>query len=174
MGNVQISMGEMLQRVARFSDLKPFKQAFVDSLIPGHERENFRVIGPGVSENPDMKPPITDAHGFSLGGIRAKPGKGAALHSHTTTEVFVPFSGEWAIYWGDQGENEVVLGPLDTISVPPGVMRGFRNVGKEEAYLMVVMDGADPGRVTWSQDVLDKAVEGGIALNEKGDLPVSR
>ena len=32
--------------------------------------------------------------------------KGAALHSHSTVEVFIPLSGTWSIYWGDEGEQE--------------------------------------------------------------------
>jgi len=81
------------------------------------------------------------------------PGKGAALHSHLTVEVFTPLSGQWVIIWGDHGENEIVLEAWDTISVPPGVMRGFRNVGREPTCLMAILGGTDPGRVTWRQPV---------------------
>jgi hypothetical protein len=47
----QISKAEMQKRVAHFKELRPSKQAFVDSLIPGHEREIFNVIGHGVTED---------------------------------------------------------------------------------------------------------------------------
>ena len=75
------------------------------------------------------------------------------MHSHTTVEVFTPLSGRWAIIWGDQGENELVLEAWDTISVPPGVMRGFRNVGTEDAHLMAILGGTDAGRVSWQPEV---------------------
>ncbi|MCL0101697.1 cupin domain-containing protein [Dehalococcoidia bacterium] len=174
METIQVSKEEMLERVARFSEMKGTRQAFVDSLLPGHVRENFRVIGPGVSENPGDKPAITAQHELNVGGVRAMPGNGAALHAHKTVEIFIPFSGRWAIYWGDSGENEIILGPLDTISVPPGVMRGFRNVGDEEAYLLTIMEGRDAGRVTWSPEILDQAKEEGVALDQKGNLPAGR
>ena len=170
MASVQISKQEMLKRVARFKELQPSPQAFVDSRIPGHERLIFNVIGRGVTEDASLKPAITDAQGFNLTLVHAAPGKGAALHSHATVEVFIPLSGEWAIYWGDNGENEIVLGQWDTISIPPGVMRGFRNAGHEEGYLMAILGGTDAGRVDWAPAVLEKARQTGLQLDEQGNL----
>ena len=47
----QVSRADMQKRVARFKDLRSSTQAFVDSLIPGHERKIFNVIGRGVTED---------------------------------------------------------------------------------------------------------------------------
>ena len=163
-------MDEMLKRVARFQDLKPSRQAFVDSLIPGHEREIFNVIGRGVTEDTTLSPAITDARDFNLTLVRAEPGKGAALHAHPTVEVFMALSGRWAVYWGDAGEQELVLDQWDTISVPPGVMRGFRNAGPEAGYLMAILGGTDAGHVSWSPDVLEQATATGLALDTAGNL----
>ena len=38
----------------------------------------------------------------------------------------MPLTGSWSVQWGDQGENELVLGQWDVISIPINVMRGFR------------------------------------------------
>ena len=84
MASMQVSKKEMLERVARFKELRPSHQAFVDSRIPGHEREIFNVIGRGVTEDAALKPAITDAQNFNLTLVQADPGKGAALHSHQT------------------------------------------------------------------------------------------
>ena len=170
MANVQVSKDEMMKRVARFKDLRSSRKAFVDSLIPGHECEIYNVIGRGVTEDASLNPAITDARDFNLTYIQAEPGKGAALHAHTTVEVFVALSGEWGIYWGDSGENEIILKQWDTISVPPGVMRGFRNVGKGSAHLMAILGGTDAGKVSWAAKVLEQAKETGLKLNEHGDL----
>lgn len=170
MRNVQISQDAMRKRVARFTELRSSRQAFVDSLIPGHEREIFNVIGRGVTEDASLNPAITDARDFNLTFIQAEPGKGAALHAHTTVEVFVALSGEWGIYWGDNGENEIILQQWDTVSVPPGVMRGFRNAGTEGAYLMAILGGTDPGRVSWAQQVIEKAKQTGLKLDAHGNL----
>jgi mannose-6-phosphate isomerase-like protein (cupin superfamily) len=163
-------MEEMLARVARFKDLRPSRRAFVDSLIPGHEREIFNVIGRGVTEDPSLSPAITDARDFNLTLVHAEPGKGAALHAHPTVEVFMALSGRWAVYWGAEGEREVVLEQWDTVSVPPGVMRGFRNAGATDGYLMAILGGTDAGHVTWSSKVLDQAEATGLVLDADGNL----
>jgi quercetin dioxygenase-like cupin family protein len=170
MGRVQVSKAEMLKRVARFKELKSSKKAFLDSLIPGHEREIFNVIGRGVTEDASLNPAITDARDFNIAMVRAEPGKGAALHAHPTVEVFIPLKSRFGVYWGDEGKEEIVLDPWDTISVPPGVMRGFRNVGSEEGYLLAILGGSDAGRVAWAQQVIDAAKQTGLALDAKGNL----
>jgi uncharacterized RmlC-like cupin family protein len=166
----RVSMADMQKRVARFKELKSSSQAFVDALIPGHERKIFNVIGHGVTEDASLNPAITDAKDFNLALVQAGPGKGAALHAHPTVEVFIALSGRWAVYWGDEGEQEIVLEPWDTISVPPGVMRGFRNAGQDDAYLMAVLGGTDAGRVVWSPKVLEQAKATGLSLDKKGNL----
>jgi mannose-6-phosphate isomerase-like protein (cupin superfamily) len=172
---MKVSMDEMRKRVARFKELQPSRKAFVDSLLPGHEREIFNVIGRGVTEDVSLRPAITDASDFNLTFVHAGPGKGAALHAHPTVEVFVALSGRWAVYWGDQGEHELVLEQWDTISVPPGVMRGFRNAGTTDAYLMAILGGTDAGHVTWSPDVLEQAKATGLTLDANGNLvPTAR
>jgi mannose-6-phosphate isomerase-like protein (cupin superfamily) len=170
----QVSKPDMEKRVARFKDLKASTQAFVDSLIPGHERKIFNVIGHGVTEDATLNPAITDARDFNLAMVHAGPGKGAALHAHPTVEVFFALSGRWAVYWGDRGEQEILLEQWDTISVPPGVMRGFRNAGQEDAYLLAVLGGTDAGRVVWSPAVLEKAKKTGLTLDKKGNLVSTR
>ena len=171
MSSVKLSIEEMLQRVARFEELRPNAQAFVDSLLPGHLRENLRILGKGVSDDPSHRPAIAEPHDFNVGVVKAPPGNGAGLHSHPTVEVFFALSGRWLVYWGDNGENEITLGPWDTISVPQDVMRGFRNIGNEDAYLMTIIGGSDPGRVTWPSDVLERAREAtGAYLDEQGNL----
>ena len=170
MASVQVSKEEMLKRVARFTELKPSPQAFVDSRIPGHEREIFNVIGRGVTEDASLAPAITDARDFNVTFVHAGPEKGAALHAHPTVEVFIALSGRWAAYWGDHGENEIVLDQWDTISVPPGVMRGFRNAGNEDAYLMAILGGSDAGKVAWAPAVLERAKQTGLELDEQGNL----
>ena len=170
MANRQVSREEMLARTATFHDLKPSPVAFVDTKLPGHERDIFNVIGAGVTEDAALKPAIAAVEGFNLTYSSAEPGKGAALHSHQTVEVFIPMSGKWSIYWGDDGENEVILEPWDVVSVPVGVLRGFRNIGDEEALLLGTIAGTDPGGVHWRDDVLAEALRLGDGLDEDGQI----
>src|SRR5206468_11579183 len=78
MNTAKIGMDEMLRRVARFKDLKPSRKAFLDSLIPGHERELFNVLGRGATEDTTPSPAITAARDFNPPPLHAQPGQGAA------------------------------------------------------------------------------------------------
>lgn len=167
--DIDFSIAEMERQVARFNDQKSSAKAFIDTRIPGHEREIFSIIGGGVTEDPEMNPPIA-AQDFHLAMIRAEPGKGAALHSHLTQEVFMPLTGRWAIFWGPDGAKEVLLDPYDVISVPIHVMRGFRNAGSETAMMLAVVGGHDPGRVGWPPSMKALAANAGLVLDEDGNL----
>ena len=52
----------------------------------------------------------------------------------------------------------------DTVSIPPGVSRGFRNVGDEPAYLLGMASGADPGMIEWPASVRAAAAAAGVSL----------
>ena len=82
----------------------------------------------------------------------------------------MPITGKWSIHWGPEGEREVILGPMDVISVPINVMRGFRNVGDETAVMLAVVGGKDPGRVGWPDSLMEAAKAAGLMLNADGDL----
>lgn len=170
MADVVVSMDEMKKRYAKFSDLTPSKQAFVDTRLPEHERDIFNVIGEGVTEDPELKPAISAVEGFNVTYVGADPGKGAALHAHTTVEVFYAMSGRWAVFWGDEGENEIELDTFDMVSVPVGVLRGFRNISNEHAYLMAILGGQDAGKVSWAPAVLEKAEGTGLSLDSAGNI----
>jgi quercetin dioxygenase-like cupin family protein len=158
-------------RVARFSKLKPFSLAFVDSLLPDGKKKNLKVIGKGVVENPDMQPPITEDHGFTVSYIVVPPSGGAGLHSHKTPEIFIPMNGTLTVFVGDEKE-EIQLAPLDVVSVPTGMMRGFVNRNDFELTILAMVGGhSGGGSVTWHDDVLRRAAEQtGLAVDEKGNL----
>jgi|SRR6476661_4544127 quercetin dioxygenase-like cupin family protein len=160
---VTITPEEMLaRRVARFSEMQPSKRSYLDSRLPEHEKESFHVIGHGVTENPDDHPYITEADDFHVNYTRAQPGKGAALHAHPTVEVFIPITGRWSVQFeSPDGVAELELDTLDLISVPPGVMRGFKNISDREAILLVIFGapGGDAGRIEWDDDVVRRAAE---------------
>lgn len=162
------------ERVARFSELKSSAKAFVDALIPGYERDIYNIIGRGVVEDKELAPPISDNRDFNVGLIKAEAGKGASPHIHETNEVFIPVTGKWAIYWdnSDGKRHEVILEPLDTVSVPIGLSRGFRNAGNEPAMMLAVVGGTDPGKVHWPQETIDEARKFGIGLDENQDLVI--
>ena len=159
-------------RIVRYADLMPCYNAFIDTRTPGSEKkENFTIIGPGVSENPDQHVHIAEAHGFNIGGARQPPGCVNSQHSHETAEIFLVHSGEWQINIGEHGDNaHIVIRPGDVISVPTGLFRGFTNIGDDTGFLWVVLGEDDPGRVLWAPYVFDMAEEHGLVLLENGSL----
>ncbi|MEE4200924.1 cupin domain-containing protein [Erythrobacter sp.] len=160
------------QRVVRYADLVPCYNAFVDTRTPGSEaKENFTIIGPGVSENPDQFVHIAEPHGFNIGGARQPPGCVNSQHSHKTAEVFVVHTGTWRFDFGEHGDDaQVVLSEGDVVSIPTNVFRGFTNIGMEVGYLYAVLGKDDPGRVTWAPTVFELAKDHGLVLLENGML----
>lgn len=149
-------VAEMAARAARFAALRPTAD-YADAAIPGCERSTYRVLG----LPPDAPLAAEDFH-LNLG--RCAPGKSAPLHNHLTQEVFIALSGTWEVFWGPQGARCVRLGTWDTVRIPPGVSRGFRNVGAEEAWLIGIAGGLDPGQINWPEPVRAAAHAVGVEL----------
>ena len=162
----------MEERVVRYVDLRPCYNAFIDTRTPGSEaKENFTIIGPGVSENPQQHVHIAEPHGFNIGGARQPPHCVNSQHSHDTAEVFVVHTGIWRFDLGEHGDDaQVVLHVGDVISLPTGMFRGFTNIGDNVGYLFAVLGGDDPGRVLWAPEVFDMAEQYGLVLLESGRL----
>ena len=152
-------------KLAKFSDLVPSKLPFVEGKLEGHrDRKNYSIVGPGVAEDISQSIKISTPHSFNLGAVSAMPRNGSGLHSHTTAEVFIIFSGKWRFYWGNEGKYETILSAGDIISMPTNMFRGFENAGDQEGTMFVVLGGDDPGIITWLPSVLEKAKTTGMAL----------
>lgn len=161
----------MTERIARFNELTPSTLPFVEGRIEGHkERKNYSIVGPGVAEDSQQSVKISKPHGYNLGAVSANPKNGSGLHSHTTAEVFLIYSGNWRFYWGADGRNEIILSKGDIISMPTNMFRGFENAGDEEGLIFVVLGNDDPGIITWVPNVLIKAKETGLALLDDNSL----
>ena len=161
----------MTERIARFNELTPSTLPFVEGRIDGHkERKNYSIVGPGVAEDSKQSVKISEPHGYNLGAVSANPKNGSGLHSHTTAEVFLIYSGSWRFYWGADGRNEIILSKGDIISMPTNMFRGFENAGDEEGLIFVVLGNDDPGIITWVPNVLIKAKETGLALLDDNSL----
>lgn len=159
-------------KIVKYTELKPCFDAFIDTRTPGSDKkENFTIIGPGVSENPHQYVHIREPHGFNIGGARQPPGCVNSQHSHQTAEVFFVHSGTWAFRLGEQAKDaEVILQPGDLISIPVNLFRGFENIGQSMGFLWSVLGGDDPGHVLWAPYVFDMAKDYGLILLENGDL----
>jgi mannose-6-phosphate isomerase-like protein (cupin superfamily) len=158
-------------RVARFDELESSSLPLLDAVIPGCERNIYNIIGRGMSEDATHHVPITDNQGFNMAIVECEPGKGTLHHDHKTIEAFMPLNGTWKIFWGDDEDtNTVTIGKFDVVSVPIGIMRGFRNVGDEKAMLMVTVGGTDPGKCGWHESVVADAADRGYKLGDDGNI----
>ena len=161
----------MNNRLAKFKDLVPSTLPFVEGKLDGHkERKNYSIVGPGVAEDSKQFVKIAMPHSFNLGAVSAMPKNGSGLHSHTTAEVFIIYSGKWRFYWGAEGKDETILSAGDIISMPTNMFRAFENAGDEEGLIFVVLGGDDPGIITWVPSVLEKAKKTGMALLNDNSL----
>jgi mannose-6-phosphate isomerase-like protein (cupin superfamily) len=171
------SPAEMEKRIARFADVPASPRAFVDTWVKGHERTLHSVIGLGVTDNPDFKPKIEAALNFHVDFITAPKGCGAAMHWHTTEEVFIAQSGRWEVDWIDGADGRVhtvTLNPRDTISLPPYVHRAFRSVDGNDlanggGLLISILGGKHPERVKWDVSLQTKARAVGAGFDAQGN-----
>ena len=111
---------EMESHIVRYDELKPCKTAFIDAHTPGSDKkDNFTIIGPGVSESPDQHVHISETPGFNIGAAGQPPKCINSLHSHTTAEVFFVLKGRWRFFWGRWGTaGEVIIEEGDIFNVP--------------------------------------------------------
>lgn len=159
-------------RIARWGKVEPYGETFIESRLPGMTKRLYKLINRGVLENKGVQPAIKGEHRFGVTLIEVPVGQGASLHSHVTEEVFFPLNGKMIVIWGDKGEHSITLNQWDCISMPVGVMRGFRNPNDHDLLVYSVVGGTDNevGRIAWHPDVL-KAAEGtGLAYGKDGFL----
>lgn len=144
-----ISVEEMNRRVSRFGQLKPLPvqasnqvpQAARDVV---YARQLLSVIGlEGTAKTPiNSAAPIIGAAGMTMTLARCPAGQGPGLHNHKDTfETFTVLEGRFEVRWNDEGQDRLELDRFDTISIPPGVYRSFRNIGDSEGLLQVLITG---------------------------------
>ena len=163
----------MKGRVARFNELKPLPiqqsdipQAARDVI---YSRKLLSVIGLEKETTPiNADAPIRGAAGLTMTLAVCPPGQGPGLHNHVQTyETFTVLKGRFEVTWGERGEERVVLDAFDTISVPPGICRAFRNIGEEEGILQVLITGGvhDMADIAFTENARQKieAVGRGLA-----------
>ena len=164
---------DMEKKIVRYGNLQPCKTAFIDAHTPGsNQKENFTILGGGVSESPDQYVHLTEKVGFNIGAAGQPPKCRNSLHSHRTAEVFFVLKGRWRFFWGRWGSaGEVTLEEGDIFNIPTGIFRGFENIGSDYGMLMAILGGDDAGGgVIWAPQVIQDAAKHGLVLSESGKL----
>jgi mannose-6-phosphate isomerase-like protein (cupin superfamily) len=151
--SMPISNQDMNQRVWRFNDLTPSPRAFLDCQLPGHTRTLYSALGHGADDEQLEGTAVEQAENYHIDYVKADPGNGAALHSHGSEETFIALESEWRVFWGDDGEESLVLNRFDGIVVPAGVLRGFSNCGSVPGVLLVVLGAHNTGHCVWGKNM---------------------
>ncbi len=167
---------DLQRRHIRRSQYVSCDDAFIDVRLPGSTpKENYSIIGPGVTQNAAQVINLREPHGFNIGAAGMAPGIVNNLHLHFTAEVFIACEGRFTLRWGVRGEEgTAVLEEGDVICMPPWMFRGFCNSGSRHGFLMTVLGGDDTGGIIWSPDVIQRARATGLWLgrdNQLIDLP---
>ena len=170
-----ISIEEMDKRVSKFKKLKPLSiQQDANIPIEGRDvvyaRQLLSVIGldPREGNTPiNSGAPIIGAGGITMTHAKCPPGQGPGLHNHINTyETFTVLEGQFEVSWNDDGSDTVILEKFDTISIPPGVCRSFKNSGNTDGLLQVVISGGvhDMNDIAFTPAAADKinSVEPGL------------
>lgn len=148
------------------------KLAFIDCKLPGSDlKENYSMIGAGVTQSEDQVVNLTEPHGFSVGAAAMPAGVTNNLHLHFSAEVFVIYSGRWKFRWGSgPGAGEIEGGPGDVLSIPTWIFRGFSNIGQDTGWIFTALGGDDTGGIIWHPDILTAAAAHGLFLGRDNTL----
>lgn len=144
---IKVTPEEMNARTVRFNKVDSYQQQHAAGAgipLPILEKIAARRVYPFmVPKNYSGRSaaaPLKGLPGLAVTIAECPAGDGPGLHCHeTTTENFFCLNGRFEIAWGDEGENKLILEPLDMVSVPPGVSRKFTNVSNETARLLVMI-----------------------------------
>ncbi len=167
-----LTPAELQRRHIRRAQYVSCDDAFIDVRLPGSTpKENYSIVGPGVTQNPNQVVNLREPHGFNIGAAGLAPGITNNLHLHFTSEVFIACEGRFTLRWGAAGdEGEAVLEAGDVICMPTWMFRGFSNSGSQHGFLMTVLGGDDTGGIIWSPEVMRRARATGLFLGRDNQL----
>ena len=150
MSKSNFSKKEMMERISIFKNLKPLSVQ-LDKSIPQegkdivYARELLSVIGLNDTKKKipiNKNAPIKGAAGITMTIAKCPPGQGPGLHYHKSTyETFTVLKGKFLIEWNENDKESIELDYLDTISIPPGVCRSFKNISASDGLLQVIISG---------------------------------
>ena len=167
-----LTPAELERRHIRRAQYVSCEDAFIDVRLPGSTpKENYSIVGPGVTQNLSQVINLREPHGFNIGAAGMAPGITNNQHLHFTSEVFIACEGRFTLRWGAAGdEGEAVLEEGDLMCMPTWMFRGFANSGSRHGFLMTVLGGDDTGGIIWSPDVMRRARATGLYLGRDNQL----
>lgn len=172
MNEVVLDRAAAQARAIAREDMVACRLAFIDCKLPGSDlKENYSMIGPGVTQSEEQVVNLREPHGFNIGAAAMPAGVTNNLHLHFSAEVFFIHSGQWTFRWGSgEGAGELRGGPGDVLSIPTWIFRGFSNDGDAHGWIFTALGGDDTGGIIWHPDVLAAAAAHGLFLGRDNTL----
>jgi quercetin dioxygenase-like cupin family protein len=132
-------MSELARYALKPADMK----GNPNSPLAGEGVEEAPVIGDVDAGDGFKAGPIIGhwQHGFALRRLKLETGATIAPHSRSEQEVIFVQSGTLEVNWAD---GRLIMGAGDTLTVPIGLVHGFRNPASADAIAFVVRGAAAP------------------------------
>ena len=116
MKTVDLNTTDMSNRIARFKDLKPYKQSIMEGTgIPAEAVEIvsaksvYPIMSPEGWEGRSKVAPVKGMNGLTVTIAECPPGNHPGLHAHShTVENFFCLNGKFRVSWGENGENSKI------------------------------------------------------------------
>lgn len=167
-----VAAAELERRTIRRSDYLSCNTAFIDCKTPGSDtKENYSIVGSGVTQNADQVINLEQRHGFNVGAAAMPHGVTNNLHMHYTAEVFLNFRGDWLLRWGTGGaDGEHKLRDGDIATLPTWIFRGFTNVGRDDGWLFTIPGFDNTGGIIWDPSIIAEAAVHGLYIRADNQL----
>ncbi len=122
------AIAKAMANIVRFREVRPnWNPMRTDN--PAYHAAMYKYFDGASSTFVKGASPAVESDEFRLAVGVVEPGKGQLLHNHSQEELMFAASGSWMVYFDEKEEHKVFLEQWDSILVPAGVPRGWRNVG---------------------------------------------
>ncbi len=160
---------EIAERIVASDRLDWSEAALLSSVLPGHGSAIAPVIGFGLTEDRQQRPPIWTPHGFTVEWLRLEPGASTGLHRIDQNQALFLVEGEWQVTY-NRLDNQISRTVTEdtVVSIPGNCWRELTNTGSAIATCLVVCAGDNRARADWDPWIGDAAAEAGWGRDANG------
>ena len=160
---------EIAERIVAPGRLNWSEVALLSSVLPGHGSAMAPVIGFGLTEDRQQRPPIWTPHGFTVEWLRLEPGASTGLHRIDQNQALFLVEGEWQVTYNRLDNQISRTAAEDTVvSIPGSCWRELTNIGSAVATCLVVCAGDNRARADWDPRIENAAAEAGWGRDANG------
>mgnify|MGYP001605748257 FL=1 len=160
---------EIVERIVAPDRLDWSEAALLSSVLPGHGSAIAPVIGFGLTEDRQQRPPIWTPHGFTVEWLRLEPGASTGLHRIDQNQALFLVEGEWQVTYNRLDSQISRTVTEDTVvSIPGNCWRDLTNTGSAIATCLVVCAGDNRARADWDPWIGNAAAEAGWGRDANG------